>query len=144
MIKFIKKNLNTPDTRALITRFAKFIVVGGIVFCVHSSSIWFFLRVLSLGNILSLTFGYIIAAVAHFLLNNFITFGESDALYRRRISGYLMVLISNYFISTFIGTMVLEYIIDNVLITTIIITMFTTIYSFLILNFVVYKTKRSN
>ena len=142
MIKILKEKWNTPEIRALIIRFIKFLSVGGTVFCIQTFFAWFFIRVLQTGNIPGLSFAYMIAITSHFLLNNFITFKSSTEKYSRRIIGYILITISNYFIVTFLGNFVLTSIIDNIPVTTIITTSITTIYSFILQNKVVYKTSK--
>ena len=129
------------QTRLSAAKFVKFLLVGGTVFCIQAFLTWLFKRKLMLGNVLSLSFAYTISASIHFLLNNYFTFNTSHAKYRRRVIGYLLIIASNYFITTITGTIILQYIIDHILISTVTTTAITTLYSFYMLNNIVYKNQ---
>ena len=136
MIDFIKKLLK----RRNFVRFIKFGFVGGTVFTIHTFMLWLFRRGLYLDTVISATIAYIIGAISSFCLNNFITFKDSETIYKKRIVGYVIVAACNYFINTFIVYMVLTFIIDNILCATIAATSITVFFTFFVFNNIVYRT----
>ena len=122
-------------------RIIKFLIVGSVIFVVHSSVLWLFKRIIYWDTFISASAAYIISAACHFLMNNFFTFTDSSAKYKKRITGYIFVLALNYIISTTIVSIVLIIAIDNVLVATIASTAATTLTSFIILNRLVFSCK---
>ena len=118
----------------IVRRFIKYGTVGGTVFVIHTSVLWFLLRILQMGNIIAITVAYVIALVCHFSMNNFFTFSESNALYRKRIVGYAMAVIAHYLLSTTIINTVLTFLVDNVLVATITSSSVSMIFFFFVLN----------
>ena len=142
MITMQKKKWHEPEMRALAAAFARFLFVGGIVFITHSFFLWFFLRQMLMGRVISLSIAYGFSVCVHFSLNNFFVFRKSHARYKARIIGYLIVLGLNYCIATFLGAFILKYVLDNIIFATVITTGITTVYSFFVFNKFVFKTAR--
>jgi len=130
---------NEPETRNEVVKFGKFLLVGGTVFVVYTCLAWVLVRQFLIEDVFAISFAYVIAALVHFLLNNFVTFGSSKVGYKRRVIGYLLVVGCNYLIMTFLGIVVLRYLIDNIVISTIIATIATTLFGFFVLNKIVFK-----
>jgi putative flippase GtrA len=119
-------------------KFIKYLFVGGTVFVIHTIMLWFFKRILYLENFVSSTIAYAIGVVSHFLLNNFFTFSDSSTNYKRRIFGYIIVVACNFIINSIIVNSILSFVIDNVLLATIASTSVTVLFSFFVLNKLVY------
>ena len=124
-----------------IIKFIKFGIVGGTVFVVHTSMLWFLLRILQLDNIVAISGAYAIAVLCHFSLNNFFTFSDSDAQYKRRIAGYVIFVLTNYVLSTAIISTVLAYVADNVLFATVASTSVMMFFNFFVLNKFVFTRR---
>ena len=142
MIKsMIKSKITELIERGEIKRFLKFALVGGVVFVIHTAMLWFFKRVLLISNIPSSIIAYLIGAICSFLLNNFFTFRDSDAVYKRRILGFAAVAASNFVLNTIVVNVVLTCIVDNVVLSVVASTATTTCFSFFVLHKIVYKSK---
>jgi putative flippase GtrA len=137
--KIIKSLLQSSDLK----KFIKYLFVGGTVFVIHTVTLWFFKRILHLENFLSSTIAYSIGTVSHFLLNNFFTFRDSGVNYKRRIIGYVIVVVCNYTINTIIVNSFLSFVIDNVLLAVIASTCATVLFGFFVLNKIVYNTRKT-
>jgi putative flippase GtrA len=122
----------------ILKKFIKYLSVGGTVFVINTGILWFFKRIINLDNFFSSTIAYIIGVIIHFLLNNFFTFTKSTVAYKRRVIGYIVVVLINYIINTIIVGLFLSFVIDNVLIAIIASTSVTILFGFFILNYVVY------
>ena len=122
-----------------VRKFIKFFFVGVTVFVIHTLTLWLFKRAMSLETFMSATLAYIVATICHFLMNNFFTFNNSDALYRKRISGYIVFIMCNYVINTTVVSVTLNHIIDNVLCATVASAMTTMFFSFFALNKIVFS-----
>jgi putative flippase GtrA len=132
----IKSLLQNSDSG----KFIKYLFVGGTVFVIHTVTLWFFKRILHLENFISSTIAYAIGTISHFLLNNFFTFRESSVTYKRRIIGYVIVVVCNYTINSIIVNSFLSFVIDNVLLAVIASTSATVLFGFFVLNKIVYIT----
>jgi len=137
----IKSKITELIERGEIKRFLKFALVGGVVFVIHTAMLWFFKRVLLISNIPSSIIAYLIGAICNFLLNNFFTFRDSDAVYKRRILGFAAVAASNFVLNTIVVNVVLTCIVDNVVLSVVASTATTTCFSFFVLHKIVYKSK---
>ena len=114
------------------------------MFIIHTSMLWFFKRALQLNNIISSIAAYLIGAINHFFMNNFFTFNDSNAIYKRRVLGYIVVVLCNFILNTLAVNIVLKYIADNVLLSTVVSTATTTCFSFLVLSKIVYANNNGN
>ena len=139
----IKSKITELIKRGDLKRFLKFALVGGAVFIIHTAMLWFFKRVLLIPNLPSSIIAYLIGALCNFLLNNFFTFRDSDAVYKRRILGFAAVAATNFILNTIVVNVVLAYILDNVLLATVASTATTMCFSFFVLHKIVYKPKQS-
>ena len=138
----IKSKITELIGRGDLKRFLKFALVGGVVFLIHTAMLWFFKRVLLIPNLPSSIIAYLIGALCNFLLNNFFTFRDSDAAYKRRILGFAAVAASNFVLNTIVVNVVLTYVLDNVLLATVASTATTMCFSFFVLHKVVYRSKQ--
>ena len=138
----IKSKIAELIGRGGFKRFLKFLLVGGVVFAIHTAMLWFFKRILLISNIPSSIIAYLIGALCNFLLNNFFTFRDSDAVYKRRILGFTAVAATNFVLNTIVVNVVLTYVLDNVLLATVASTATTTCFSFFVLHKIVYKPKQ--
>ena len=137
----IKSKITELIRRGDLKRFLKFALVGGVVFLIHTAMLWFFKRILLISNLPSSIIAYMIGALSNFLLNNFFTFSDSDAVYKRRILGFIAVAASNFVLNTIVVNVVLTYVLDNVLLATVASTATTMCFSFFVLHKIVYRTK---
>jgi putative flippase GtrA len=125
-----------------IIRFVQFLLIGGIVFVFSTGLLWLFKRKLYLGNGLSISLSYAGGAVVHFTLNNLFTFSLSKVGFRRKIIGYSITLVCNYFISLLVGNMVFKYVLNNVLLVNVASISVTTVFSYCILHKFVFFYKQ--
>jgi putative flippase GtrA len=135
-----KAFLASPEIR----RFVQYVVVGGIVFWIHTGALWLLKRIAGLSNPIAVALGFTIGAISHFLLNNLSTFRHSPSSLKKRIAGHAAVAFFNLLLTTAVGTLVLTYIIDNVLVSTIASTLVTTFFGFFLLDRFVFYTKCVN
>ena len=135
----IKSLLQSSDSK----KFIKYLFVGGTVFVIHTIILWFFKRILHFENFISSTIAYAIGTISHFLLNNFFTFSESSVTYKRRIIGYVIVVVCNYTINSIIVNSFLSFILDNVLLAIVASTNVTVLFGFFMLNKIVYITLKT-
>jgi len=124
-------------------KFIKFLLVGVAVFNIYTFSLWLFKRVIGLGIPISVTVAFIIAVSCNFLLNNFFTFNASDAGYKKRILGYIAVVMCNYVINIIIISTVLNNVIDNVLVASTASAVTTMFFNFFVLNKIVFSDSKS-
>jgi putative flippase GtrA len=113
-----------------ILKFAKFLCVGGITFCVHTLALWVFKRRLGYGDVLSSVLAYLPAVSVHFTLNNIFTFRDSTAGYKRRLLGYAFTAGCSYVIAVLVNVGTLKYIYDSVLLATALSTCCTTAFTY--------------
>jgi len=126
-----------------VRKFIKFLLVGVAVFNIYTFSLWLFKRVIGLRIPISVTVAFIIAVSCNFLLNNFFTFNASDAGYKKRILGYISVVMCNYVINIIIISTVLNNVIDNVLAASAASAVTTMLFNFFALNKIVFSDSKS-
>jgi len=139
----IKLKLETLLQNDNVRKFIMFFFVGVAVFIIYTLTLWLFKRVIGFGTSASVTIAFGIAVVCNFLLNNFFTFQTSDAMYKKRIFGYMSVVACNYIINILIVNTILNNIINNVLIASTTSAVTTMFFNFFILNKIVFSDSRA-
>jgi putative flippase GtrA len=120
-------------------RLLKYLLVGGSDFVLHTFILWLFLRKIFMQEQVGITVAYIISIAYHFLFNNFFTFGDSKSSYKRRITGYLIMVGINYVINMSVNSVMLK-LVNNVLFANFAAVACTTLFGFLVLNRLVFKS----
>jgi len=126
----------------LFKRLFKFGIVGGTIFIINTSLIWFVRRILGFEGFLSIWSVFAIVAICHFLLNNYFAFNDTNELFKKRVLRYIIFLFLSTLMNSLIVNSFLTYVIDNVLYATIVTTAIMLLVNFTILNkFVFPKSK---
>ena len=138
----LKSRLSAFLRGDLFKRLFRFAIVGGTIFIINTSLIWFVRRVLGFEGFVSIWSVYLIVTVCHFLLNNYFAFKDSDTLFKKRILRYIIFLFISTLMNSLIVNTFLTYVMDNVLYATIVTTAVMLLVNFSILNkFVFPKSK---
>ena len=120
-------------------KFLRFSIVGGTTFILNTLLQWYVRRVLLYEDFIYIAIVFLLVSVCHFLLNNFFAFKDSNALYKRRIIGYILFLTVSTLLNSVFLYSFLTFILDNVLIATTSVTAVMMLINFTILNKLVFK-----
>jgi len=118
----------------LFKRLIRFGLVGGTIFIINTSLIWFVRRVLGFEGFISIWSVFLIVAVCHFLFNNYFAFRDSNVLFKKRVLRYIIFLFVSTLMNSLIVNSFLTYVIDNVLYATVVTTAIMLLINFSILN----------
>lgn len=94
----------------------RFVLVGGTVYVFDTALLWSLVRLAGLSLPLGTSLAYIAGVVLHFILSCTYTFSDTEASWKRRISGYLGMLAVNYLITLGVVVGMQTYILDNVVV----------------------------
>jgi len=140
LLKFpLLKNISADS----MYKFIWYIIIGAITFTITNICLYIFRRLLVWADVQSIALSYILAVTCHFLLNNTITFRESNESFRHRLGGHIIISVINYFIGVGVATVVIKLIIDSNIIATICSTAVTLLIGYTVLNRFVYKTYKT-
>jgi putative flippase GtrA len=117
----------------------RFCAVGGSVGVIDLSVVWITSHLLS--ALYSVSLGYIIGVICHFLLNKFWVFRCNSKHYRREIAFYLLHM-TLYWLMTILTVSLLLPITGNVVVARVISIPPMTLFTFCFLRFVVFKSAR--
>lgn len=125
-------------------RFLKFSIVGGIIFIINTSLLWFVRQVLNVESFFSIWGIFVFVTTCHFLMSNFFAFKDSRMLYRKRIIRYVIYVALSTFIASMIVNAFLTHIANNILLATIVAAAIMMFINFNALNKFVFPKKEAH
>jgi len=123
-------------------KFLRFAIVGGATYIINTSLQWFVRRILLFEGFFSIAVVFLFVSLCHFLLNNFFAFRDTDAIYKRRIFGYVFYLAVSTLLNALLLYAFLTYLLDNVPLATAAVTAVMMLINFTLLNRIVFKESK--
>lgn len=85
-----------------ILRFAKFGLVGAATAVIYFLAMWLADSIFGLNYVIVVSLAYSASTLFHFLANRYFTFSASSGQYKRQISRYLAMWLTNYVITVLV------------------------------------------